>query len=274
MTTVAESTSRSPLERLKPWVAPISLGALLTGLWTVVQFFNPIKELDLTVWIQEDIAFSLPKEATTLKKLALVYDGQPVEQASLFRVSILNSGKAPIQGVGDGPTKRWLLTLRSTNGVPIEQVGELRRTPSTVEIVSQPGPTPDSLQLSIGLLNPKDSIDLRIALLGPRAQSRFPLDAEDTTRIPGLRKPEVTTSNVRERIQNAFIAPLWIVAIVLVLAWFGWALHKERWQSFRSVGSAIGSIILLPFAAAFASAALAAGASWGLAWVVYFVALH
>src|SRR5256886_10582549 len=82
MTTVAESTSRSPLERLKPWVAPISLGALLSGLWTVVQFFNPIKELDLTVCIQEDIAFSLPKEATTLKKLALVYDGQPVEQAS------------------------------------------------------------------------------------------------------------------------------------------------------------------------------------------------
>src|SRR2546430_6944454 len=34
MTTVAESTSRSPLERLKPWVAPISLGALLSGLWT------------------------------------------------------------------------------------------------------------------------------------------------------------------------------------------------------------------------------------------------
>ena len=219
MTTVAESTSKSRLERVNLWVSlPASLFALLGGLWTVAQFFNPIKELDLTVWIQEDIAFSLPKEATTLKKLALVYDGQPVEQASLLRVSILNSGKAPIQGVGDGPTKRWLLTLRSTNGVPIEQVGELTRTPSTVEITSQPGPTPDSLHLSIGLLNPKDSIELRVALLEPREKSQFPLDAEDTTRIPGLRKPEVTTSNVRERIQNAFVGPLWIVAIVLVLA--------------------------------------------------------
>jgi hypothetical protein len=266
-----EDSSRNILERVNLWLAiPIAVATIFGGLWIVIKFFNPIKELDLTVWIQQEIEFSLPKEASSLKKLALVYDGRPMERASLLLVSISNTGNVPIQRVENGIQKPWLLTLRSTNKVPIEQIGDATATPSNVEVSSQPGSTPDTLQLAIGLLNPQDAIEVRLALLGPKGQARYPVDAE--ARIAGLRKPEVTKLTVRERIRDAFLAPLWVIAIAVVIGGAIWEEYREGWKSFRSAGSAIRMIVGLLFIPIFAGAFLAAGAAWLLAWVVYFVA--
>src|SRR5688572_14271782 len=115
-----EGSSRNVLERVNLWLTIlIAVATVFGGLWIVIKFFNPIKDLDLTVWIQQEIEFSLPKEASSLKKLALVYDGKPMEQASLLLVNISNTGNGPIQRVENGVQKPWLLTLRSTNKVPI-----------------------------------------------------------------------------------------------------------------------------------------------------------
>ena len=271
MSEVTESESRSFPGRVNPWLTlAISVAAVFGILGTVGKFFQPIKELDLTVWIQQEIEFSLPKEASSLKKLALLYDGKPTEQASLLRVNISNTGNIPIQRVEEGTQKKWLLTLRSTNGVPIEPIGDVQATPSNVEVSSQAGSTPDVLQLAIGLLNPKDSIDIRLALVGPNGPARYPISAE--ARIPGLGEPVVTKSTVRERIETALVRPLAVVAVVFMIGVFGfmfWQDRKEGWKSFQSKGSAIGVIIVTPLAFIFASAFMAAAAAWGLSWIVF-----
>jgi len=273
MTEVTEGETRRFPEGVNLWLTlAISVATILGILWTVGKFFYPIKDLDLTVWIQQEIEFSLPKEASSMTKLTLIYDGKPTEQASLLRINISNTGNVPIQRVEEGTQKKWLLTLRSTNGVPIEPIGDVTTTPSNIEVSSQAGSTPDILQLAISLLNPKDSIDIRLALVGPKGQARYPINAE--ARIAGLQKPVVTKSTVRERIENALFEPLAVVAGVFMIGVFGfvfWHDRKEGWKSFQSVGSVIQVIIFTPLAFIFASAFIAAVAAKGLAWIVFWV---
>ena len=270
MTEATEDESRSFASRLNPWLTLVITAAAVLGLfWTVARFFNPIKDLDLTVWIQEEIDLGLPKEASSLNKLALVYDGKPMEHASVLRVNILNTGNVPIRPEESGAEKNWCLTLRSTNGAPIEQIGDIVSTPSNVEVSSKPGSAPDSLTLAIGLLNPKDSLDVKLVLVGPKAQGGYAIDAQ--ARIPGLRNPVVTKSTVRDRIANGFMWPLWTVALILLLGVFFREFRREGWAGF---GSSIWSIPATLFAAIFGSAFIAAGAGWLLSWIVYWVAFR
>src|SRR4051812_18137321 len=135
---------------LNPWFTLI--GAILGTLgviWAVTQYFNPLKDLDLTVIVEDKVDFSLPEQASSLQKLVLTYDGKPIQRISLVRLSILNTGNRAIKPPNDSSGKDWTLILRSSTKTPLVQVGSLARTPDYLEAVSGSGPGADAIHLKL-----------------------------------------------------------------------------------------------------------------------------
>jgi len=223
-------------------------------------FFNPIGKVDLTVRIEREIPVGLPSGATPLP-IRLVYEGRDITRASIVQVEILNSGSTPIgETEKEGEAKkRWKLDLKNRDGVAVVPLGTARSKPENLKVDVVSGPSPDLVSLEIGLLNPGDSIFLELMLVEPKDGAALPVIAE--ARIPGLHEPVTGRRNVRERLRDAFLLPMWIVAFSALSVWSMYAYSK---RSDKKPGIALAVVSLM--VSLFASVALALGSSWLIAW--------
>jgi hypothetical protein len=264
--------SRFP-EVLNPWLTAVLSGSAVLGLlWVIVQFWNPLRPVDVTVVSQDALEFSLPAGASVIQKLALTYDGRPIGKVSLIPVTVVNSGNQPIQAQKDSSSKEWILALRSTNKIPIERVGELTREPRYVQAETEPGPTADVLHLRVTLLNPGESVSMQLGLIG--GGNKFSILAEEIgPRIPNLRLA-TTTGSVRNRIQNAFLPPLWVVSVIALLVLASIDVRRGRIPigplSWHFVREGTAAMCLFTFA----SILFAGAVSWLISWIVYWVAFR
>jgi hypothetical protein len=252
----------------------VAVFGILGALWAVLEFFNPIKNLDMTVVIEESAQFSLPDQASSLQKLALMYDGRIIPRVTLIRLAIVNTGNLPIEPPKDSPARDWILTLRSTSGAPLERVSEPVATPDFLKVTVEPGPTPDAIQLRLGVLNRKESIAMQVALIGGDANTPVWLKAETPEpRIPGL-NVAVAKDGVRSRIANGFIAPVWAMALITLVGWLIVDIRRGRTSIDPPSWKLAGGLVAGLFSLLFASIFIAAGVSWLLSWVVYLVAFR
>jgi hypothetical protein len=184
--------------------------ALAGTIWAGVSYFNPIGTVDLTVWIQDSVPVSLPPHTP----LELSYANEKISRAVVMRLSVTNTGRAPLGG--DAPAERWTLTLKPVAGGKLVTLGTPLAHPENVVFdVSQSAPAAESLDVNVGLLNPSDSISLRVLLINPSDVEKAGLTAH--TRIRGLRAPHVTREPLGERIRSAYFGPVWVVAFVLMM---------------------------------------------------------
>jgi hypothetical protein len=265
--------SRLP-HTLGPWLGLVpKVAAVLGMLWATVQWFSPLKDVDLTVVRENATQFSLPAAASAVQKLAMTYDGRPVPTISLVRLTLVNSGNQPIQLAKDSPSKEWTLALRSSNKVPIERVGDLIATPAYVQASTFQGPTPDLLYIKVGLLKPRESVSLQLALIGNGG--KYSITSEEVEpRIPDLRLADATDS-VQSRVANAFLVPLWIGAALVLLVLSAVDINRGGTLLFgRPMRATISDAGGLVFVITFASALLAAGVAWTLSWAVYWAAFR
>ena len=272
-----QGTSTLP-KLVNPWLTLIGgIFATLGSIWAAIEFFSPIADLDLTVVVEDKVEFSLPETASSLQKLALTYDGKPIKRISLVRLSIVNTGNRAIEPPRDSSTNEWILTLRSPKkNTPLVQVGELVRKPDYLYAVPVPGADSDAIHLKLRVLNRKESIVMQVALIGEGADSARLIRAE--TPEPRVRDLKVTVAqeSVRNRIQNAFLGPLWVITLVVFFSW--WIVDIRRGRvpvlagplSWKLALSGVLGVLILFFATGF----LAAGASWLLAWIVQLVAFR
>jgi hypothetical protein len=277
MTDLGVADPGRPLSRipqlLNPWLTLAGGTVGVLGLlWAAVQYLNPLRPVDVTVVSQDAVEFRLPAGAGALQKLALTYDGRAVDKVAIVPVTIINSGRQPIQAPQDGTAKEWVLMLRSRNQTPIERVGDLVRTPRYVQAETSAGPTPDVVQVKVGLLNAGESIALQVAFIG--GGNKFSIEAEESgPRIPNLRLVTAVDS-VRNRIQQAFLPPLWLVCVLaLTASWVFEAKKRPRPigpMSWRLAFDALAAVLLVAFAAGMA----AGGLSWLISWIVYLVAFR
>jgi hypothetical protein len=260
------------------WVLPriaafLAAASVLGVIWTVVQFWNPIKERDVTVVFEEHLGFSLPKEASSLNKLTMMYDGKPVPTVSLLRLSVINSGNLPVQPP-DGQ-KEWTLALRSTEKHPLEIVGEVVPTPGvSISTERVPG-RPDIVHLKIGLLKAKESVSMQVAMIGGDT-GRYGIAAEEVgNRIPDLRLATTLTS-VQHRIMNAFVPPTLVLSVLLLAASAIREYRRGASPFNKPMGpwALVTNIAGLMFVLVFSSVFLAGGLSWLLSWLVYIVAFR
>ena len=262
---------------LNPWLTLLGgIFAILGLIWTAVEFFNPIKDLDVTVIIEDKVEFSLPEQASSLQKLALTYDGQPIQKISLLRLAVINTGNRAIEPPKDSATNEWILTLRSSSKAPLVRVGELVRVPDYLYAIAEAGPGPDAVHLRLRVLNRKESVAMQVALIGAGGDMTRPIKAE--TPEPRVRDLNIAVAqrSVRNRIGEAFIVPLWGIGTVVLVGWRIVDIRRGRIPMFTGPLSwkvAIGSVAAI-LGLAFVSAFLAAGASWLLAWIVYLVAFR
>lgn len=262
---------------VNPWVTLIGgILATLGVIWAVTQYFSPLKDLDLTVIVEDKVDFSLPEQASSLQKLVLTYDGKPIQRISLVRLSVLNTGNRAIKPPVDSSAKDWTLILRSSTKTPLVQVGDLVRTPEYLEVTPASGPGPDATHLKLKVLNPKESIGMQVALIDADRVFSLPVKAETPEpRVPDL-NVAVAERSVRNRIFDAFATPLWVLAMVIVGGW--WIVDVWRGRvplyagpfSWKVALGTVGAVVLLAFGSVF----LAMAASWVLSWIVYLVAFR
>jgi hypothetical protein len=260
-------------EVLNPWLTVALSGSAVLGLiWAVVQFWNPLRPLDVTVVSQDALEFSLPAGVSVIQKLSLTYDGRPIGKVSFVPVTVVNSGNQPVQVPKDSSAKEWVLALRSTNNTPIERVGELTREPSYLQAETEAGPTADVLHLRLGLLNPAESVSVQLALIG--GGNKYSIVAEEVgPRIPNLRLA-TTTDSVQSRIRNAFLPPLWVASIIALLVLVTIDVKRGRLPigpfSWRLVRDGLVGV----FVFGFGSIVFAGAMSWLISWIVYWVAFR
>lgn len=267
------NTASGLIARLEPWQKLAGwLIAAATVLWAVISYLSPLRPTDVTIVSQDAIDVQLPSAAGPLQKLALTYDGRPVQKISIVPITIVNSGREAILVPPNAAENEWVVAIRNHDGKPIERVGELVKTPRSVRADTAPGPTADVVLVKTGLLNAGESLAFQLAVIG--GGTKFSIEAEEAgPRIPNLRLA-VTTDSVQHRIQVAFLVPLWVVCSIA----FGAVLLRDRskrkqpivpvsWPTARD--GLIGTVLV-----AVIGAIAAAGLSWGISWIVYLVAFR
>jgi hypothetical protein len=249
---------------LTPWLSLVLTASSVLGLiWGGIYFFSGIASRDITVVLQDTTDFALPKDASALKKLRMTYGEKPVENVSLVRLEIINTGSQPIEPPKEA--SHWTLAIKSKNKSPLEQVGELIK-PQGLDVSVLPGGSEDVLHLRIPALKVRESIGMQVAVIGG-AQRIYPVDAVDVgPRISDL-KVEVTRHSVRNRIANAFLPPVMILSVAVLLVLVILDLRGKK-------GIKISNVMAMLAMTGLASVFFAGFISWGLAWIVYFIALR
>jgi hypothetical protein len=251
----------------------LTVAAVLGVIWTVVQFWNPIKERDVTVVFEEHRDFSLPKEASSLNKLTMTYDGHAVPHVSLVRLSVVNSGNLPVEppeGLNE-----WILALRSRQKLPLEVVGDPVSTPGVSVAIQKPPDQPEVVHLKLGMLKTRESVTLQLAMIGGKGEGSGIEVEEAGKRIGDLRLAKASTS-VRHRIMNAFLPPALVLSVLVLVALGVWEYRRGSGAFNKPLGPAalLGNIAGMLFIGFFSSVFLAAGLSWLLSWLVYLVAFR
>lgn len=267
--------TKSVPDLLSSWLGIVTLGlgvlgSIAAGIW----YLSPLRDLDVTVVLEEEVQFSLPPGAEGIRQLAMTYDGKPVKRLGLVKVSVINSGKIPVQLPStDGKPRPWTLVLRSTDEVPIQQVGSLESSPRKVQVLSEPGKTSSELALRMALLNPGHEVKLQVAVIGGTSQLQTIQADEGDAQIPNLRLA-VTRHGVRSRVANALLPPLWGLTVLVLGSLF----VRETVRSKEGLGKTPRAIVLnglaLLFMVLVASTLLAAGIAWVLSWAVYAASLR
>jgi hypothetical protein len=246
---------------LLPWIQ-VATGVLALGaaLWAVVQFFNPVRALDLTVLVKSVVPIEIPEEPEAVP-LSLHFDGKPIRSATLIDCQIRNSGSKPI----GAESQHWVLKLEGDEGTRAVAVGALSTDPNglTVRLLDE-SEVDRSVSLEFGLLNPGDTVSIQLAIINrPKLGSRL-LSA--STRIPGLSEPVVTRRETHERIQDALEDPIFFMLIIVAAPACLRIFHRMRhWNSL--IGQ-IGQYVIATVCAVMLSAPVAIGASWLLAKII------
>lgn len=205
-----QAGSSSFPQSVSPWLRLIIyLAAVLTIIWGVVEFFNPVEEVDLTVYVP-------PKDPTYMPD-----GGGDIRQVVVLDVNISNSGSASI---GE-EEKLWKLTLRSNDGETVDLLGEPKTKPSDVEVeVISDSLLMDRQILQIGVFKKDESIDLQLLLVEPQSLD-FPLIMAET-RVPNLML-RTTSEPLSSVIRDALFVPFWCFIAVLVLIVLGKVFRKQ-----------------------------------------------
>jgi hypothetical protein len=253
MTEVRAPFTKFLPEGINVWTQLI-LGIIAVGgmIWAAIAFFDPIGDLDLTVQILEEVPVSLPQEAGSLP-IELTYQGSRITRALFLGLEISNTGNRPL----GSNNEKWRLTLRTVGRSELSLLGGLRRKPENldVKIVGDEIAGPDRIVLEIGLLNAADTIGLQAIIINPSPDADAEAQIVAEARIPDLAEPVVTRLNVRDRLQKAFMPPLWIFLWIL---FFVAQLVESIWKRNLNIPGAVLGL----FVSAFASIFVAEGIAW------------
>jgi hypothetical protein len=192
----------------------ISIVAVVGAIWALLQLARP-GDLDLTVWIQQQIPISLPPQANALP-VKLTYNGQAITQANVLQVSVINTGSKPL-----GESAPWTLVLKTRDGAKMVSLGKPTTRPDGIKVNVIDGPNPDRVALSMGLLNREDQVDFRLMILDPKQQNSYslPIVAENP-RIPHLSEPTITNQPLHKRLQNKIADSIMYVLVSIIFLGF------------------------------------------------------
>jgi len=207
---------RNRIEGYARWITALAGAAVV--IWSIFKFFIPVGDVDLTIWIQQEIPIVIPElpAAASQLSLSLTYDEEPISSATILDVNIFNSGSKPI---GDqGP---WQLALKTQDGARLVLLGQPETNPANLDLQLVDGSQSDALTLQLGLLNRDDSIKLRLLVIEPANIEQPAIVAE--TRVPNLRAPFVTRRTEVDRLLDAFVTPLLLITLagwVIAVVWY------------------------------------------------------
>ncbi len=194
------------------WIQ-IATGVVVIGgaLWSILRVFNPLKEVDLTVHIRDEIAVNLPPSTRNLP-FELKYGGKEIASATIMDVRVENTGATAIDsGEKD---KVWNLDLRSVDGARVDLIEPIVSNPPNGKVKSVPQKSLDRVTLQLGLLNPSDTVDVKLILIDPPESSGIPISGE--TRVPRLHQPVVTRLPLHDRVTNAYRTPVKVLLPVIL----------------------------------------------------------
>lgn len=203
------------------WVQLILMLAALLGLvWGTLKFFNPIKNVDLTVLIKQSIPIDVPidTERTTLQ---LNYQNTPINRASIIELKIENTGKTVIKP--DNNKQYWNLNIFTKEETRLAQLGKIEPNPSIIKYNIEV--KINSILLQIGKFNPGDFLIMKVIVIEPEDPNKPYLYAESTA--DHLSTPTVTSVPLRKRLQQAYGWPLFIVFYLVSFVFFGRQMNKE-----------------------------------------------
>lgn len=214
MSNATEQKSNIP-QRLSPWIQLfLSIVAFLGVLWTIIQFFNPLKNVDITVLVQKEIPINWSQVVGSSTSLELVYDGVSINNATIIQINILNTGSVPI-----GKKGVWEeIILKSDNNARIALLSPPVTLPSNLEFQVNSKLLTNTLDLQVGLFNPGDSIELNLIVVEPQDINHPTLFAE--TRISNLSKVITIRGSIEDRLTDAFSGPVAVFTLLITLLIF------------------------------------------------------
>lgn len=258
--------------KLSGWVQLILMLAALLGLaWGTLKFFNPIKDVDLTVLIKQSIPIDLPVDTETTT-LQLNYQGKSINRATIIELKIENTGRTVIKP--DNNKQYWNLNIFTKEETKLAQLGKIETNPSIIKYNIEV--KTNSMLLQIGKFNPGDFLIMKVILIDSEDPDKPHLYAEATA--DHLSTPTVTSLSLQKRLQDAYKWPLFIVTylviFVLVTRYFkkigelDWIIKKGVVITNKQKFSNIGGILLVFFGVGYVAYTIALGMSLILAWTV------
>jgi hypothetical protein len=233
----------------------ISLGAIIAVLWLLLKWLNPLGELDLTVWVQQQIPITLPPQVNALP-VKLTYNGVLINRATVLQVSIINTGAKPL-----GEAGAWTLVLKTHDGSRLVGLGRPTTQPDGIPVDISDGPSPDKVTVSMGLLNRKDQISFRLMIIDPTQDSHLPIGAGNP-RIPHLSEPTVTSQPLSSRLADEIVGPVFLVLAPAV--WLGFLLYGAKTGELTA---SISSGIAVVLGSLFFATMIGMGSAWLLGWI-------
>jgi hypothetical protein len=208
-----DNEEREPIipKILLPWIELfVGIVTVLGVLWAIVQFFYPFHNTDMTVWIQKEIPVERPSLVGSAP-LELLYEGTPINRATVLQVNVSNTGSTPIGKKGEWEE----IILRPDNNARIALLSQPVIHPSNLEFQVHSNSLTDTLTLQVGLFNPRDSIELQLIIIDPQDVSHPIITAE--TRIPNLSEATTTRKSIEDRLSIALSLPVTIFVLLLVV---------------------------------------------------------
>jgi hypothetical protein len=214
-----ESSTTNIPEKVNPWLNLIAgLALVISIVWGLITFFDPIgKNADVSVWVKQEIPVQLP-DTVHASPLALVYNNNVINKATVLEVVLVNSGKTTIGENGKYSTfflecdPNAEMVLLSSASVP------------PLDYTIKSDTVANKLKIEVALFNPSESITMQLAILNPNDVNQPNIKAyiSPNNRIPNLSEPFVTRQEpIKERVTKAYLSPLlYIIWAGLVILWF------------------------------------------------------
>lgn len=199
---------------LSPWIQLfLGIVAVLGILWAIVQFLNPLRNTDITVWIQKEIPIDQPSFVGS-SPVELVYKGTPINRATVLQINISNTGSMPI-----GEKGKWEeIMLIPDNNARIAMLSQPVTHPSTLEFRVSSDSLTNALTLMVGLFNPRDYIELQLIVINPQNVNHPTITAP--TRIPKLSEGTTTRKSIEDRLESSLYWPVAIFGFLVTLITF------------------------------------------------------